>query len=62
MIVFGRIREVDSEDERDRYLRLLGSKYFPSAEYLEKEMHAAPNAAVLDLEIEHMTGKAVREK
>ena len=62
VIVFGRIREVDSEDERDRYLRLLGSKYFPSAKYLEKEMHAAPNAVVLDLEIEHMTGKAVREK
>ena len=62
VIAFGRISEVDSENEKDGYLRLLGRKYFPSEEYLEKEMHAAPNAAVLDLKIEHMTGKTVKEK
>jgi len=62
VIVFGRIREVPDDDELERYLRLLGSKYFPGAEHLEKEMKSAPNAVVLDLQIEHMTGKKVREK
>ena len=61
IIVFGRISEVTDEKERDRYLRLLGSKYFPNEEHLEKEMKAAPNTLMLDLKIEHMTGKHVRE-
>lgn len=62
VIAFGRIREIESEDERDRYLRLLGRKYFPSEDILEKEMENAPITAVLDMEIEHVTGKTVREK
>ena len=44
-------------------LRKFGRKYFPGEEYLEKEMaESARHAAVLELTIEHMTGKAVREK
>ncbi len=61
VIVFGRIREIKIEAGKNYYLRLLGRKYFPSEEYLEKEMKAAPKTVVLDLEIEHMTGKAVKE-
>ena len=62
VIVFGRIREIAEPAEKDRCLRLIGSKYFPSAEYLEDEMRSAPNAVILDLQIDHMTGKKVREK
>ena len=62
IVVFGRISEVADEEEKDQLLRLLGRKYFPSEEYLDKEMVSASNAIVLDLEIEHMTGKNVREK
>ena len=61
VIVFGKVREVTDEAEKDRCLRLLGGKYFPSKEYLEKEMKGASRAAVLDLCIEHMTGKHIRE-
>lgn len=63
VIAFGRICEIEDADERDRRLRLLGSKYFPTKEHLEKEMaDYAKVSAVLDLSIEHMTGKRVREK
>ena len=62
IVVFGRISEVADEEEKDQLLRLLGRKYFPSEEYLDKEMVSASNAEVLDLEIEHMNGKNVREK
>lgn len=62
VIAFGRIREITDEKEKDKRLRMLGSKYFPTAEYLEKEMQqASSRALVLDLKIEHMTGKRVRE-
>lgn len=62
VIAFGKIREVENEVEKESCLRMLGGKYFPSDDYLEKEMSSAPNAVVLDLEIQHMTGKHVREK
>jgi hypothetical protein len=62
VIAFGRIREIAEPAEKDRCLRLIGGKYFPSADYLEDEMRSAPNAVILDLRIDHMTGKKVREK
>lgn len=63
LIIFGKIREVRDEAERDRSLRLLGKKYFPTADMLEEDMQKnAAHAAVLRLRIEHMTGKKVREK
>ena len=63
VVVFGRIREVTDESEKNKKLRLIGAKYFPDAEYLEKEMaNDAPRALVLDLCIEHMTGKNVKER
>lgn len=61
VIAFGRIREIENDDERDKYLRLLGNKYFPSAEHLEKEMKLAPKVVMLDLKIEHVTGKRIKE-
>ncbi len=62
VVAFGQISEITQEDEKDRALRLFGRRYFPSEQVLEKEMKSAPNAAVLMLTIEHMTGKRVREK
>ncbi len=62
VVAFGRISEIADEVEKDKKLRLLGAKYFPTAEHLEKEMaSAASRALVLDLQIEHMTGKRVKE-
>lgn len=62
VIVFGRIREVTDKAEKNERLKLLGRKYFPTEEHLKKEMEsAAARATVLDLSIEHMTGKRVKE-
>ncbi|MBR1926471.1 MAG: pyridoxamine 5'-phosphate oxidase family protein [Bacteroidales bacterium] len=63
VICFGRLREITDETLHDETLRKFGRKYFPGEGYLEKEMAAsARHAAVLELTIEHITGKAVREK
>lgn len=60
--VFGRLREVPDEEKTDK-LRLLGHKYFPTAEMTESDI--AKNACrctVIELKIEHMTGKHVHER
>lgn len=62
VIAFGRVSEITDEGEKNNKLRLLGTKYFPDNEHLEKEMGSAGRTVVLDLTIDHMTGKAVREK
>lgn len=63
VIVFGKIREVKDENERLFNLRILGNKYFPSEEYTEDEINKAmERTLVLELNIEHMTGKTVTEK
>lgn len=63
VICFGRLREITDESVHDEMLRCFGRKYFPGEDYLEKEMaQSARHAALLELTIEHMTGKTVREK
>ena len=63
VICFGQISEVTDEQERDRLLRLIGSKYFPEGYDLEKDMaNNARNALILEITIDHMSGKHVREK
>ena len=63
VICFGRLKEITEAPKHDDMLRKFGRKYFPGEEYLEKEMaESARHAAVLELTIEHMTGKSVREK
>ena len=63
IVCFGRIKLVDDESIALEKLRMLGKKYFPSEVDLEEEMAKnAQNAAVIELTIEHMTGKKVREK
>ncbi|MBR0472522.1 MAG: pyridoxamine 5'-phosphate oxidase family protein [Methanosphaera sp.] len=63
VIVFGKIRIIQDEKEKYEKLTILGDKYFPSKEYTKMEMDAAfDQALVLELEIDHMTGKIVTEK
>ena len=63
VVCFGRVRILEDEEEKDRRLRQLGSKYFPEGYDLETDMQRnAPRALVLEFSIEHMTGKRVREK
>ncbi len=61
--VFGRLREVTEEAKRTEKLRLLGDKYFPTADMTESDSKKnARRCAVIELQIEHMTGKRVHER
>ena len=63
VIAFGRVSTVTDEEKRTEKLRLLGNKYFPSAEITEDELRKnAARALLLELKIEHMTGKRVHER
>jgi len=63
VICFGRVRVITDPAEHNRLLRLLGEKYFPEGYDIEADMlRNAPRALVLELTIEHMSGKHVREK
>lgn len=63
VVVFGRIREVTDQAEIDVILRALGEKYFPEGYDIEHDMQKnGPRALVLELCIDHITGKYVKEK
>ena len=62
VVAFGRIKIVEDKNIAEEKLRLLGLKYFPTAEMVERDMEKnAKRALVLELSIEHMTGKHVHE-
>lgn len=63
VIAFGRIRRLTSEKEIVGALRLLGAKYFPNGYDIEGDIERnLARVAVLELSIEHLTGKHVQEK
>ena len=63
VVVFGEAKVVKDDAMRDRWLRALAAKYFPSAEDVEEDMRRnAPRALVIAVRIDHMTGKLVHEK
>lgn len=62
VVIFGRIRFIEDRDEAYKACRKLGEKYFPTREELEYEMeHAFKRVQMLELTIDHMTGKLVNE-
>ena len=63
VICFGRVHIVDNPSQKGSLLRMLGAKYFPQGYDLEADMaQNAPRAEVLELQIEHLSGKRVKEK
>jgi nitroimidazol reductase NimA-like FMN-containing flavoprotein (pyridoxamine 5'-phosphate oxidase superfamily) len=63
VIAFGRIRRVTDEGQMLAALRKLGNKYFPTAKQTEDDIaRNFARVAVLELTVEHLTGKHVREK
>lgn len=63
VIVFGRILEVKDERLEREILRRFGGKYNPDADDVENEIESSfARVRVLELSIEHMTGKIVKEK
>ena len=62
MIVFGKISFVTDTDEKVRILRLLGNKYNPNPQDVEREIEKfLQRVCILELSIDHMTGKLVNE-
>ena len=54
---------VEDPTSKNAYLRLLGAKYFPQDYDIDADMaQDGPNAFILELQIEHMSGKRVSEK
>ena len=62
VIVFGKISFVTDTDEKVRILRLLGNKYNPNPQDVEREIEKfLQRVCILELSIDHMTGKLVNE-
>jgi nitroimidazol reductase NimA-like FMN-containing flavoprotein (pyridoxamine 5'-phosphate oxidase superfamily) len=62
VVCFGKIRFVNDKDEFVPLLRNIGNKYYPNKEEVEKEIEETINRVqILELNIEHMTGKLVKE-
>ena len=63
VIVFGKIKIVEDGDYKVSLLRKLGQKYYPNKDDVEieinKDLH---RVTLLELDIEHMTGKIVEER
>ena len=63
VIAFGRIRRVEDADEIVSLLRKIGDKYFPADYDIEADIERnLRRVAILELSVEHLTGKHVREK
>lgn len=64
VITFGRIRVIEDCEEMKAAAKLLGRKYFPlgTEERLNDEISGSVNnMLILELQIEHMTGKMAKE-
>lgn len=63
VICFGRIRVVTDDAERLARLRQLGAKYFPEGYDIDSDLvKNGSRAAILVFEVDHMSGKRVKEK
>ena len=63
VICFGRVNIIADERERTYRLRSLAGKYFPADNDTESDiLRNGPKAEILAFTIEHISGKAVREK
>lgn len=63
VVVFGRIKIVEDHDKAIQLCRQLCYKFTNDESYIDKEIEKFAKATlVMQLEIEHMTGKLVNEK
>ena len=62
VIIFGRVRNIEDSAETVRIVRQLALKYYTTPEAAEEEVRkAAARVQILELTIDHMTGKLVNE-
>lgn len=62
VVIFGRVKFMTDKAEMEDKLRKLGNKYDPSPENVEREIGKyTDKVCMLELTIDHMTGKLVNE-
>ena len=62
VIIFGTIRFIEDQNETKARLKALGLKYYPTEESVEEEVKTFwTNVQILELTVQHMTGKCVNE-
>ena len=63
VIVFGRAKQVEDNAVKYEKARAVGIKYYPSEEELDAELaRDFDRARIMEIAIEHMSGKLVHEK
>lgn len=62
VIVFGRAQVVEDTAVKLEKARHFGAKYFPTQEELERELRGIDRMVLVEIDVEHMTGKRVHEK
>ncbi len=62
VIIFGKARKIEDEEEKRKTLEILAVKYSPDQEGLSKEIEGQlKRVTMVELSIEHMTGKEAIE-
>ena len=62
VVLFGRVKTVDDPDRARKLVRQLGLKYYPTAQEVEREVEKDfHRVRMLELTVDHMTGKLVNE-
>ncbi len=63
VVVFGRCRLIESQEEILKRVKELAVKYYPSMQLIDEEIAAdGKHVQMFEIEIEHMTGKEIQEK
>lgn len=62
VVAYGRAKLEQDAAKTEAVMRKLGGKYFPSEDILEHEMESIDRVQLIDIEIEHLAGKRVKEK
>lgn len=62
IVIFGCVKKIDEAQEAVEIVRQIGLKYYPTAEGVEEEIRkAGAHVQILELSIDHITGKLVNE-
>lgn len=63
VVVFGRCRMIEDQDEAMNLVRKLASKYYPNNDLIEEEVQqSGKGVQMFEITIEHISGKQVQEK
>ena len=63
VVVFGRCRLLDDQEEALALTRRIAEKYYPRQELIEEEIQRSGKAVqVYEISIEHLSGKEIQEK